>query len=74
MASMAESPDWDLYVDTVVHSINTRKLRVHSFIPADLLLGFNPNCIGWDTSPSAERVVPILMNVVIENLDLWKGD
>lgn len=74
MASRAVSPDWDLYVDTVVHSINTRKLRVHSSIPADLLLGFNPNRIGWDTSPSTERAVPILMNTVIEKLDLWKGD
>ena len=74
MASKAVSTDWDLYIDTVVHSINICILRVHGYSPAELLLGFNPNRIGWDTSPGTERAVPILMNAVTANLVLWKGD
>jgi len=38
--------DWDLVVDSVVHAINTRVPRVHTFSPAELLLGFNPNRTG----------------------------
>jgi len=74
MASKAETTDWDLYIDSVVHSINTRILSVHNFSPAELLLGYNPNRIGWDTSPGTERAVPILMSAVAENLAIWEGD
>ena len=34
IASMMALTDWDLYVDSVVHSINTSILRVHGFSPA----------------------------------------
>jgi len=74
MASKAKTTDWDLYIDSVVHSINTRILSVHGFSPAELLLGYNPNRIGWDTSPGTERAVSILMSAAAENLDLWNGD
>ena len=74
IASKAAPTDWDLYVDSVVHSINTRILRVHGFSPAELLLGYNRNRIGWDTSPGTERAVSVLTNAAVDNLDLWEGD
>jgi len=36
MANKAASTDWDLYIDSVVHCINTHLLKVHSFSPAEL--------------------------------------
>jgi len=67
MASKAVMTDWDLYVDPVVHSINTRILSVHGFSPAELLLGYNPNRIGWDTSPSTERAVSVIADAAANN-------
>jgi len=33
---------WSEYLDQVVHSINTREVRVHGFTPAELLFRYNP--------------------------------
>jgi len=33
---------WSDYLEQVVHSMNTREVRVHGFTPAELLLGYNP--------------------------------
>ena len=33
---------WNEYLDQVVHSMNTREVRVHGYTPAELLLGYNP--------------------------------
>jgi len=33
---------WSKYLDQVVHSMNTRDVRVHGFTPAKLLFGYNP--------------------------------
>ena len=33
---------WSAYLDQVVHSMNTRKVRVHGYSPAKLLSGYNP--------------------------------
>ena len=41
---------------------------------AELLLGYNPNRLGWDTSPRTDRAVSILLNAAVDNLDLWEGD
>ena len=32
---------WDEFLDEVVHAINTRVLKVHSFSPSQLCIGFN---------------------------------
>ena len=77
MASKAPTTDWDLYVDPVVHSINTRVLSVHGFSPAELLLGYNPNRIGWDTSPATERAVSVIAKASTNNPadgSLWTKD
>jgi len=33
---------WSEYLDQVVHSMNTREMRVHGFTLAELLFGYNP--------------------------------
>ena len=33
---------WSVYLDQVVHSMNTREVRVHGYSPAELLFGYNP--------------------------------
>ena len=66
--------DWDLVVDSVVHPINTRVLRVHRFSPAELPLGFNPNRTGWDVNPNTERTVAVLSTLVASGRNRWKGD
>ena len=32
---------WDEFLDEIVHAINTRVLKVHSFSPSQLCIGFN---------------------------------
>ena len=66
--------DWDLVVDSVVHAINTRVLRVHGFSPAELLFGFNPNRTGWDVNPNTERAVAVLSTLVATGPNPWKGE
>jgi len=34
---------WSAYLDQVIHSMNTREVRVHGYSPAELLLGYSPN-------------------------------
>jgi len=71
MGGKALATDWDLYVDAVVHSINTRVLRVHGFTSAELLLGYNPNRIGWDTTMKTDCAVAITREALAEGHDLW---
>jgi hypothetical protein len=33
---------WSSYLDQVVHSMNTRVVRVHGYSPAELMFGYNP--------------------------------
>jgi hypothetical protein len=33
---------WSTYLDQVVHSMNTRVVRVHGYSPAELMFGYNP--------------------------------
>jgi hypothetical protein len=33
---------WSSYLDRVIHSMNTREVRVHGYCPAELLLGYKP--------------------------------
>lgn len=34
--------DWDLLVDTVIHNISTRAVKLHGFTPSEIFMGFNP--------------------------------
>jgi hypothetical protein len=43
MVGGGEIQQWSDYLDQVVHSMNTREVRVHGYSPAELLLGYNPN-------------------------------
>lgn len=41
---------WDEYLDPVVHSINTRVLKVHGYTPSQLFLGFNVHMHALDVT------------------------
>jgi hypothetical protein len=71
MGRKLKQEDWDLVVDPVVHSINTRVLSIHSFSPAELLLGFNPNKTGWDVRPNTESAAAVLRSIVEAGSDPW---
>jgi len=69
-----EQKDWDLVIDSVVHTMNTRILSIHGFTPAELLLGFNPNETGWDVNPNTERAVATLSCAIEAGQNLWDGE
>ena len=46
---------WDPFLDSVVHILNCRVIKVMAFTPSQLLLGFNPTRqIAWDLNPETE--------------------
>jgi len=66
--------DWDLVIDPVVQAINTRVLRVHSFSPAQLLLGYNPWRTGGEVIPDTERAVAAISTSMSQGKDLWEKE
>lgn len=48
----ASVESWSLHVREGVFSLNTKHLRVHGFSPAELILGFQPELLHFDTQPA----------------------
>jgi len=60
---------WDLFVPGIVHSINTRTLRIHGYIPAELLFGFNPRggILSRTITPGDHQVTSVLAATLHDN-------
>jgi len=72
MGQKLPQEDWDLVVDPVIHTINTRVLCVDGLSPAELLLGYNPRRTCSEVSPHRECAVAAISTSMILRKDLWE--
>jgi hypothetical protein len=47
---------WDRFLPAVINSLNDRTLKVHGYIPSQLLFGKIPRRSGWDVTPQQECI------------------
>ena len=46
---------WDIFLDSIIHALNCRTIKVMGYTPSQLLLGLNPTRqIAWDLNPESE--------------------
>ncbi|PUU74850.1 hypothetical protein B9Z19DRAFT_1132437 [Tuber borchii] len=72
-ATMQDKPNmidqWDLFMPSVIYSMNTRLLRLHSYTPSELLFGFNPRGGGLSGTITLQDylVTAVLAAILQEN-------